>query len=137
MKATLKNVIRLNLLLMMIMQHTYGANENLCSGVIVTTAGSVDNSGKATDGDIDADCSLDGCMEINAGGEITIDLGSNQAISTIVFVASSPDGATGGGIRSYGTDSSTTGTNTVISPQDGNTNYAGMVADINNGSKQS
>ena len=135
MKATLTNIIRLNLLLMIIMQLTYGANENLCTGVTITSTGSVDNDDKATDGDIPGDCSIDDCMSINAGGEITIDFGSIQAISTIVFVASSPDGATGGGVRSYGTDSSITGPNTVIS-QEGNTNYAGSVADINNGSKE-
>ena len=76
MKATLTNVIRLNLLLMMIIQLTYGANGNRCDGRTITTTGSVDNADKAIDGEIDDDCSGNECMKIHAGGEVTIDLGT-------------------------------------------------------------
>lgn len=107
---------------------------NLCMDGVTITHSDAINTSKAVDGTIPGDCDDDKCLEISASGWVTLDLGSSRDISTIVFLADSPDGSSGGGVRTYGTssDPEDTCTNSVIA-QDEGTNYAGMIADLNNG----
>ena len=76
------------------------------------------------------------CSQINPGGWITLNLGERKDISTIVFLTNhnADIDASFGGTRTYGisSDVEDTCTNDLVI-QDGSTNYASMVADINTG----
>ena len=75
-------------------------------------------------------------MTISVGSFMTLDLGEEKDLSTIVFLSDNAGGANEGGTRRYGTssDPDDTITNKEVT-QFGGTNYASQFADINYGGK--